>query len=30
MIALRSVLQREMARIAGLPISAIHFELKKH
>jgi predicted nucleic acid-binding Zn ribbon protein len=30
MISLRSVLEREMARIAGLPITAIHFELKKH
>jgi predicted nucleic acid-binding Zn ribbon protein len=30
MISLRSVLARDMARIAGLPIAAIHFELKKH
>jgi len=30
MISLRSVLEREMARIAGLPISGIHFELKRH
>ena len=28
-ISLRSVLQREMARIAGLPVTGIHFELKK-
>ena len=30
MISLGGVLEREMARIAGLPVSAIHFELKKH
>jgi len=30
MISLGGVLQREMARISGLPVSAIHFELKKH
>ncbi len=30
MISLRSVLEREMARIAGLPIAAIHFERKKY
>jgi hypothetical protein len=29
MIALRSVLEREMARIAGLPVRAIQFELQK-
>jgi len=29
MISLRGELAREMARIAGLPISGIHFELKK-
>jgi hypothetical protein len=30
MISLGGVLQREMARISGLPVTAIHFELKKH
>lgn len=30
MTALSGVLERELARIAGLPVSAIHFELKKH
>jgi hypothetical protein len=30
MISLRSVLAREMARIAGLPVATIHFELKKN
>jgi hypothetical protein len=30
MISLSVVLQREMARISGLPVAAIHFELKKH
>lgn len=30
MTSLSAVLQREMARIAGLPVAAIHFELKKH
>ena len=30
MISLSSVLQREMARISGLPVAAIHFELKRH
>ena len=30
MISLRSVLARDMARIAGVPVSAIHFELKKN
>ncbi len=29
MISLRSVLEREMARIAGLPVSGIRFELQK-
>lgn len=29
MDSLRGVLQREMARIAGLPVTGIHFELKK-
>ncbi len=29
MNSLRSVLEREMARIAGLPVTAIHFQLKK-
>jgi hypothetical protein len=29
MISLRGELAREMARIAGLPVSGIHFELKK-
>jgi hypothetical protein len=29
MLSLRSVLEREMARIAGLPVTGIHFELKK-
>ena len=29
MIALGGVLQREMARIAGLPVTAIHFEIKR-
>jgi hypothetical protein len=30
MISLGGVLQREMARISGLPVAAIHFELKKN
>ena len=30
MISLRGVLEREMARIAGLPVSGIHFELKRN
>ena len=30
MISLRGTLEREMARIAGLPVAAIHFELKRH
>jgi hypothetical protein len=29
MISLGGVLERELARISGLPVSAIHFELKK-
>src|ERR1022692_2529956 len=29
MISLRAVLERELARIAGLPVSAIKFELEK-
>jgi predicted nucleic acid-binding Zn ribbon protein len=29
MISLGGVLEREMARISGLPVAAIHFELKK-
>ena len=29
MVSLRGVLERELARIAGLPVAAIHFELKK-
>jgi hypothetical protein len=29
MVSLGGVLQRELARIAGLPVAAIHFELKK-
>ncbi len=29
MISLRGELAREMARIAGLPVSGIHFELKR-
>ena len=29
MLSLHSVLEREMARIAGLPVAGIHFELKK-
>jgi hypothetical protein len=29
MISLRGILARDMARIAGLPVSGIHFELKK-
>jgi Dna[CI] antecedent, DciA len=29
MMSLRGVLEREMARIAGLPVAGIHFELKK-
>lgn len=28
MMSLRGVLEREMAKIAGLPVGAIHFELK--
>jgi Dna[CI] antecedent, DciA len=30
MISLRGTLEREMARIAGLPVAGIHFELKRH
>jgi hypothetical protein len=30
MMSLRGVLEREMAKIAGLPVSGIHFELKKN
>jgi hypothetical protein len=30
MASLRGVLQRDMARIAGLPVAGIHFELKKN
>jgi len=30
MISLRGTLEREIARIAGLPVAGIHFELKKH
>lgn len=30
MMSLRGVLEREMARIAGLPVAGIHFELKKN
>lgn len=29
MVSLRGVLEREMARIAGLPVSGIRFELQK-
>jgi predicted nucleic acid-binding Zn ribbon protein len=29
MISLGGVLEREMARISGVPVAAIHFELKK-
>ncbi len=29
MVSLRTVLAREMAEIAGLPVATIHFELKK-
>jgi hypothetical protein len=29
MISLRGVLERELARIAGLPVKSIHFELQK-
>ena len=29
MISLRSVLEREMARSSGLPVTGIHFELQK-
>ena len=30
MISLRGELERDMARIAGLPVAGIHFELKKN
>jgi hypothetical protein len=30
MISLRGTLEREMARIAGLPVSGIEFALKRH
>ncbi|MGP8259646.1 MAG: DciA family protein [Acidobacteriaceae bacterium] len=30
MIALGGVLKRELARISGLPVAAIHFELRKN
>jgi hypothetical protein len=30
MMSLRGVLEREMAKIAGLPVAGIHFELKKN
>lgn len=30
MISLHSLLARELARIAGLPVATIHFELKKN
>jgi hypothetical protein len=30
MLSLRCALEREMAKIAGLPVAGIHFELKKH
>jgi hypothetical protein len=30
MISLVGVLEREVARIAGVPVAAIHFELKKN
>ncbi len=30
MISLRGTLEREMARIAGMPVAGIHFELKKN
>jgi hypothetical protein len=29
MISLRAVLERELARIAGLPVACIRFELEK-
>jgi len=29
MVSLRGVLEREMGRIAGLPVTGIHFDLKK-
>lgn len=30
MMALRGVLEREMAKIAGVPVAGIHFELKRN
>jgi hypothetical protein len=30
MVSLRGTLEREMARIAGLPVAGIQFELKRH
>jgi hypothetical protein len=30
MVSLRGVLEREMAKIAGVPVSGIHFEVKKN
>jgi hypothetical protein len=30
MISLRGTLEREMARIAELPVAGIRFELKRH
>jgi hypothetical protein len=30
MVSLRGTLAREMARIAGLPVAGIEFELKRH
>ena len=30
MISLRGVLEREMEKIAGVPVSGIHFELKRN
>jgi hypothetical protein len=30
MISLRGTIEREMARIAGLPVRGIQFELKRH
>ena len=30
MVSLRGVLERELAKIAGVPVSGIHFELKRN
>jgi hypothetical protein len=30
MVSLRGTLEREMARIAGLPVAGLQFELKRH